>query len=110
MNREGIRNLAIHIHQYFIWPDERLEKDEEIMDKTAIISIVLGATGTATGVAGTIMGIVNHKAIKNLQPLQSRMTTVESSVNSILNPTVVVQQAPTAPAAPDATAARQQNP
>ena len=67
------------------------------MDKTAIISIVLGATGTATGVAGTIMGIVNHKAIKKLQPLQSRMTAVESNINTLLNPTVVVAAA--APAA-----------
>jgi hypothetical protein len=73
---------------------------EQIMDKTTIISIVLGATGTVSGITGTVLGIVNSKGIKKLSPLESRMTTVESSVNSILNPTVVVQQAPTAPAAP----------
>ena len=67
------------------------------MDKTTIISIVLGATGTATGVAGTVMGIVNHKAIKKLSPLESRMTAVESNINTLLNPTTTVVAAAPAP-------------
>ena len=70
------------------------------MDKTTIISIVLGATGTVSGITGTVLGIVNSKGIKKLSPLESRMTAVESNINALLNPTTtVVAAAPAAPAA-----------
>jgi hypothetical protein len=70
---------------------------EQIMDKTTIISIVLGATGTVSGITGTVLGIVNSKGIKKLSPLESRMTAAESNVNALLNPTTVVVAAAPAP-------------
>ena len=73
---------------------------EQIMDKITVVNIALGSVGVVSGVTGTILGIVNHKAIKKLSPLESRMSVVESNVNSILNPTTtVVAAAPAAPAA-----------
>ena len=77
----------------------RLEKVEEIMDKTTIISIVLGATGTVSGITGTIIGCVNSRSIKKMAPLESRMTAVESNINALLNPATVVV-APASTAAP----------
>ena len=68
------------------------------MDKINVITLALGGVGTATGVAGTILGCVNGRAIKALKPLQSRMSVAESNINTLLNPTTVVV-APAAPAA-----------
>ena len=75
------------------------------MTKLELTNIIIGGVGVASGITGTILGIVNSKGIKKLSPLESRMSVVESNVNALLNPTVVVAAA--APAAPAPAAAPQ---
>ena len=68
------------------------------MTKIEITNLVLGGVGVVSGVTGTIIGCVNSRSIKKMAPLESRMTAVESNINTLLNPTTTVVAA--APAAP----------